>query len=53
MANANSTTILKDSHFEIVSLVGTLAVNGAHLHISISDPHGKTIGVSSSSNEIL
>jgi uncharacterized protein len=31
-------------HFEIVSLVGTLSVNGSHLHISISDSTGNTIG---------
>lgn len=31
-------------HFEIVSLVGTVSVNGAHLHLSISDSTGKTIG---------
>jgi uncharacterized protein len=31
-------------HFEIVSLVGTVSVNGSHLHISISDSTGKTIG---------
>ena len=31
-------------HFEIVSLVGTLSVHGSHLHISISDEQGKTIG---------
>lgn len=31
-------------HFEIVSLVGTLSVNGSHLHISISDSTGHTIG---------
>jgi uncharacterized protein len=31
-------------HFEIVSLVGTLSVNGSHIHISISDSTGKTIG---------
>ncbi|MEP7340399.1 MAG: PPC domain-containing DNA-binding protein [Acidobacteriota bacterium] len=30
--------------FEIVSLVGTLAPDGPHLHISISDGEGKTIG---------
>jgi predicted DNA-binding protein with PD1-like motif len=30
--------------FEIVSLVGTLGQNGVHLHISISDSAGKTIG---------
>jgi uncharacterized protein len=31
-------------HFEIVSLVGTVSVNGSHIHISISDSTGKTIG---------
>ncbi|MEO8174121.1 MAG: PPC domain-containing DNA-binding protein [Sediminibacterium sp.] len=31
-------------HFEIVSLVGTVSVNGSHLHVSISDSTGKTVG---------
>lgn len=31
-------------HFEIVSLVGTLSVNGSHVHLSVSDSTGKTIG---------
>ena len=31
-------------HFEIVNLTGTVSVNGSHLHISISDSEGKTIG---------
>ena len=31
-------------HFEIVSLTGTLSINGSHLHISIGDSTGKTIG---------
>ena len=31
-------------HFEIVSLTGTLSINGSHIHISISDSTGKTIG---------
>ena len=31
-------------HFEIVSLIGTVSVNGSHIHISISDSMGKTIG---------
>lgn len=31
-------------HFEIVSLIGTVSVNGSHIHISISDSTGKTIG---------
>lgn len=30
--------------FEIVSLVGTLSPDGAHLHISLSDSLGNTIG---------
>lgn len=30
--------------FEIVSLVGTLSPDGSHLHISISDNLGNTIG---------
>jgi predicted DNA-binding protein with PD1-like motif len=31
-------------HFEIVSLTGTVSANGLHIHISISDSTGKTIG---------
>jgi predicted DNA-binding protein with PD1-like motif len=38
--NGNSNT----GHFEIVSLTGTLSVNGSHLHISFSDSTGRTIG---------
>jgi hypothetical protein len=30
--------------FEIVSITGTVSVYGSHLHISISDGDGKTIG---------
>ena len=42
---ANQRTGASDSgHFEIVSLTGTVSVNGSHLHISISDSTGKTIG---------
>jgi predicted DNA-binding protein with PD1-like motif len=33
-----------DGKFEIVSLVGTLAQDGVHLHISISDGTGRTLG---------
>jgi predicted DNA-binding protein with PD1-like motif len=33
-----------DGHFEIVSLVGTLGTAGCHLHTSISDQAGATIG---------
>ncbi len=35
---------VQSGHFEIVSLVGTVSINGSHLHISISDSTGKTIG---------
>jgi predicted DNA-binding protein with PD1-like motif len=31
-------------HFEMVSLSGTVSINGSHLHISISDSTGRTIG---------
>jgi len=31
-------------HFEIVSLVGTISTNGSHLHLSVSDSLGNTIG---------
>lgn len=31
-------------YFEIVGLTGTVSVNGVHLHVSISDSTGKTIG---------
>ena len=33
-----------DGHFEIVSMTGTISVYGSHLHMSISDGDGKTIG---------
>ena len=42
---ANQPEASSDSgHFEIVSLTGTVSVNGSHLHISLSDSTGKTIG---------
>jgi predicted DNA-binding protein with PD1-like motif len=42
---ANQPNGSKDSgHFEIVSLTGTVSTHGSHLHISISDSTGKTIG---------
>ena len=31
-------------HFEIVSITGTVSIHGSHLHLSISDGDGKTIG---------
>lgn len=33
-----------DGHFEIVSITGTVSIHGSHLHVSISDRHGRTIG---------
>lgn len=33
-----------NGHFEIVSLTGTVSINGSHLHIAISDSTGKTTG---------
>ncbi len=36
--------LLRDQKFEIVSLVGTLSPDGSHLHISLSDSTGITIG---------
>lgn len=38
----NGSTV--SGHFEIVSLTGTVSVNGCHIHISISDSSGRTIG---------
>jgi predicted DNA-binding protein with PD1-like motif len=31
-------------HFEIVSLTGTVSVNGSHLHLAVSDSTGRTRG---------
>lgn len=42
-ANQEKYEMLK-GHFEIVSLVGVLSKNGSHIHISVSDSTGKTIG---------
>jgi uncharacterized protein len=36
--------VTRDSFFEIISLSGTVSVNGCHLHISIADDKGTTIG---------
>jgi len=43
LANQESPTVYQ-GHFEIVSLVGTLSVNGSHLHLAVSDSTGRTIG---------
>jgi predicted DNA-binding protein with PD1-like motif len=31
-------------HFEIVSITGTVSTNGSHIHVSISDGDGMTVG---------
>lgn len=33
-----------EGHFEIVSITGLVSVHGSHLHISISDGDGVTVG---------
>jgi len=43
LANQDVPTVYH-GHFEIVSLVGTLSVNGSHLHLAVSDSTGRTIG---------
>ena len=34
----------KKGYFEIVSVMGTVSINGCHIHISVADNKGKTIG---------
>ncbi len=34
----------KNGQFEIVSITGTLSEDGVHIHISVSDEEGNTIG---------
>jgi len=42
---ANQTNVNSESgHFEMVSLTGTVSENGSHLHLTVSDSTGKTIG---------
>lgn len=43
LANQETPSVWK-GHFEIVSLVGILSMNGSHLHLSVSDSTGRTIG---------
>ena len=33
-----------DGHFEIVSMTGIVSIHGSHLHISVSDGDGRTMG---------
>ena len=42
---ADGKSILKkEEPFEIVSITGTLSPDGVHIHISVSDSNGNTIG---------
>lgn len=43
LANQEGPTVYR-GHFEIVSLVGTLAESGSHLHLAVADSTGRTIG---------
>ena len=43
LANQNHNSDF-DGPFEIVSITGTLSIHGSHLHISIADGDGRTIG---------
>lgn len=42
-SNQNKGT-MSTGHFEILSLTGTVSVNGSHLHIAVSDSTGTVIG---------
>ncbi|MDJ0616841.1 MAG: DNA-binding protein [Calothrix sp. MO_192.B10] len=42
-ANQQQSTVITEK-FEIISLNGTIATTGLHLHIAISDRYGKIIG---------
>ena len=42
-AGQNTPSIFSD-RFEIVSLVGTLSLEGLHLHLAIADAQGRTVG---------
>ncbi len=36
--------LVRDGHFEIVSLTGTLSRHGSHLHLAAADEQGVTVG---------
>ncbi|GCC49899.1 DUF296 domain-containing protein [Chryseotalea sanaruensis] len=42
-ANQGTPTLIS-GHFEILSLVGTLSINGTHLHITVADGEGNCKG---------
>ncbi len=35
---------VRHGHFEIISLVGTVSINGSHLHLALADSTGQTFG---------
>ena len=39
-----STGAVRKGHFEVLSLVGTLSMDGCHLHICVADDSGSCIG---------
>jgi predicted DNA-binding protein with PD1-like motif len=43
LANRDDTTHTT-GHFEIVSITGTVSINGSHIHLAISDGDGRTTG---------
>ena len=43
LANQQQPTVYQ-GYFEIVSLVGTLSINGSHLHLAVADSTGRTLG---------
>jgi len=34
----------RDGYFEIVSITGTVSIHGSHLHVSVADEQGQTVG---------
>ena len=43
LANQEGPSVWR-GHYEIVSLVGTLSTTGSHIHLSVADSTGRTIG---------
>lgn len=43
LANRDESSVY-EGFFEIVSLTGTLSIHGSHVHISMADEDGKTVG---------
>jgi predicted DNA-binding protein with PD1-like motif len=35
---------MMDGHFEIVAITRTISIHGSHLHSSVSDGAGQTVG---------